>query len=290
MVAHLTRIAAGEQGQAARLYSPGMAEASPFAQLVELCARLRGPGGCPWDQQQTLQTLRTYLLEEAYEVAESMGAGEPQALAGELGDLLFQIVFVAQLAREQGWFDVDEVCRQVHAKMVRRHPHVFGEREVEGAAEVVRNWEAIKQGENGQRGALEGVPRHLPALLKALRITEKAAALGFDWERVDDVVAKLREEVEELAEALAHPAARRPQHVRAELGDVLFALANLARQLEVDPEAALQDANARFAARFARMEGEARRLGRRLEAMSLAELDSLWEAAKAAERGGSDAG
>lgn len=263
-----------------------MSDPTPFELLVALCARLRAPGGCPWDREQTLESLRAYVLEEAYEVAESLTAEEPRALAGELGDLLFQIVFVAQIADEQGWFDVDEVCRQVHAKMVRRHPHVFGEREVEGAAEVVRNWEAIKQEENGQQGALDGVPRHLPALLKALRITEKAAALGFDWERVDDVVAKLREEVEELAGALATPEARqRREFVRGELGDVLFAAANLARQLEVDPEAALQDANARFSSRFSSMERSARERGRALRGMTLAELDALWEEAKAAEAG-----
>lgn len=264
-----------------------MSDHTPFEQLVALCARLRSPGGCPWDRQQTLDSLRTYVIEEAYEVVESMAEGEPRGLAGELGDLLFQIVFVAQIASEKGWFDIDEVCRQVHAKMVRRHPHVFGDREVEGAADVVRNWEAIKQGENGQRGALEGVPRHLPALLKALRITEKAAALGFDWERVEDVAAKLREEVEELSEVLASERSGRPgTRARAELGDVLFALANLARHLEMDPEVALQEANARFSARFAHMERAARRRGLDLRQMTMAELNALWEAAKIAERTG----
>lgn len=263
-----------------------MSDPTPFELLVALCARLRAPGGCPWDREQTLDSLRTYVLEEAYEVVESLSAENPQLLAGELGDLLFQIVFVSQIAKEKGWFDVEDVCMEVHGKMVRRHPHVFGDRAVAGAAEVVRNWEAIKQDEKGERGALEGVPRHLPALLKALRITEKAAALGFDWERVDDVVAKLREEVEELAGALATPeAGRRREFVRGELGDVLFAAANLARQLEVDPEAALQDANARFSSRFSSMECSARERGRALREMTLAELDSLWEEAKAAEAG-----
>lgn len=261
-----------------------MSESSPFADLVALCARLRAPGGCPWDREQTLQSLRTYLLEEAYEVVECMAKEDPASLAGELGDLLFQIVFVARIAQENGWFDVHQVCRHVHAKMVRRHPHVFGDREVEGAAEVVRNWESIKQRENGRAGALEGVPTALPALLKALRITEKAAALGFDWERVDDVVAKLREEVDELAAALAEaPTGLATNRVREELGDVLFALANLARQLRVDPEAALQDANGKFAARFARMEEAAGQAGRQLRSLTLSELDALWEAAKAEE-------
>lgn len=271
----------------ATLYSARMGEQTPFERLVDLCARLRSPTGCPWDREQTLDSLRTYVIEEAYEVVEGMSGADPRALAGELGDLLFQIVFVAQIASEKGWFDVHEVCRQVHAKMVRRHPHVFGDRQVEGAAEVVRNWEAIKQGENGQRGALEGVPRHLPALLKALRITEKAAALGFDWQRVDDVAKKLREEVDELAEVLAKDrSGQQRERARAELGDVLFAVANLARHLNVDPEIALQEANARFVTRFAHMERAARQSGVDLRQMTLDEMDALWEAAKAAEKGG----
>ncbi len=264
-----------------------MSDSTPFRQLVALCARLRAAGGCPWDREQTLQSLRTYILEETYEVVECLSVEDPRALAGELGDLLFQIVFVAQIATEMGWFDADEVCRQVHAKMVRRHPHVFGEKEVEGAAEVVRNWEAIKQDENGERGALDGVPRHLPALLKALRVTQKAAALGFDWERVEDIVLKLREEVEELAQALAIAGARRRRDsIREELGDTLFVIANLARRLDIDPEAALQDANAKFSSRFSRMERTARERGRTLRSMSLAELDVLWEEAKRSSPGG----
>ncbi len=258
-----------------------MSDSTPFEQLVALCARLRAPGGCPWDREQTLESLRTYVLEEAYEVVECLSAENPQTLAGELGDLLFQILFVAQIAREKGWFDADDVCRQVHAKMVRRHPHVFGTKEVDGAADVVRNWEAIKQDENGERGALEGVPRHLPALLKALRITQKAAAVGFDWERVADIVGKLREEVEELADALAAPELPgRRASIREELGDTLFVLANLARQLDIDPEAALQDANAKFCSRFTHMERKARERGRTLRSMTLVELDALWEEAK----------
>lgn len=258
-----------------------MVDPTPFGQLVALCARLRGPGGCPWDREQTLESLRTYILEEAYEVVECLASEDPLGLVWELGDLLFQVIFVAQIAKERGWFDADEVCRRVHAKMVRRHPHVFGDKEVEGAAEVVRNWEAIKQRENGARGVLDGVPRHLPALLKALRVTQKAAAVGFDWERVEDIVAKLREEVEEVAEALVSaPARQRREAIREELGDTLFVVANLARQLDIDPEAALQDANAKFAARFSRMERAAGERGRTLRSLTASELDALWEEAK----------
>jgi tetrapyrrole methylase family protein/MazG family protein len=255
-----------------------------FGELVALCARLRAPDGCPWDRQQTLESLRAYIVEEAYEVVDAIPAGEPALLAGELGDLLFQIIFVAQIAGEKGWFTVADVCRGIHAKMVRRHPHVFGEVEVSGASEVVRNWEAIKQREKGQQGALAGVPRQLPALLKALRMTEKAAAVGFDWQRVDDVVAKLEEEVGELSRELRQPAGeRRDDRVRAELGDVLFVIANLARQLRVDAEAALQTANEKFARRFGAMEARAAERGGSLGSLTLAELDALWDEVKAGE-------
>jgi MazG family protein len=246
-----------------------------------LCARLRAPGGCPWDREQTLESLRTYIVEEAYEVVDALGRADQATLAGELGDLLFQIVFVADIAREKGWFDIDEVCSTVHAKMVRRHPHVFGSVEVSGAAEVVQNWEAIKQQERAKGGALAGVPQHLPALLKALRVTEKASAVGFDWQRVDDVLVKLDEEVEELKQELKRTQSPRSDaRVRAELGDVLFVIANIARQLGIDPEVALQETNAEFSRRFATMEERARELGKGLAELSLAELDELWEAAK----------
>jgi MazG family protein len=259
-------------------------EEHPFDELVELAARLRAPDGCPGDRKQTLETLRTYIVEEAYEVVDAISAGKPASLAAELGDLLFQIVFVAQLAREKGWFDVWEACRTVHAKMVRRHPHVFGDLAVADADEVVRNWESIKKGERNGGGALSGVPRQLPALLKALRITEKAAALGFDWERVDDVVAKLDEEVAELrAELGSDPDERSRERVRDELGDVLFVMANLARQLGVDPEAALQAANDKFARRFSSMETMANETGAELARLTPDELDALWERVKAGE-------
>ncbi len=257
-----------------------------FGDLVALATRLRAPDGCPWDREQTLASLKTYIIEEAYEVVDAIDSEDPATLSGELGDLLFQIVFAAELARENGWFDVEQVCRKIHAKMVYRHPHVFGDVEVAGAADVVRNWEALKARERREAGALAGVPRQLPALLKALRITEKAAAVGFDWERANDVVAKLEEEVRELvAELGPDPQSRPREGVREELGDVLFVLANLARQLGIDPEAALQGANEKFARRFGAMEEETRLRGVAMSGLSLAELDELWEAAKRRERG-----
>jgi len=255
-----------------------------FAELVELCKRLRGPGGCPWDREQTLESLKTYVIEEAYEVVDAISGGAPEKLSAELGDLLFQIIFVADLATEKGWFDIFDVCGGIHAKMVQRHPHVFGEVEVSGAREVVRNWESLKQGEGREGGALSGVPRQLPALLKALRVTEKAAALGFDWQRVHDVGAKLEEEVAELTEQLNSGGGEESERrIREELGDVLFVMANLARQLGVDPEAALQSANDKFARRFSAMEELARGRGARVGALGPSELDSLWEEVKRGE-------
>lgn len=262
-----------------------MSEVRPFDALRELSACLRGPGGCPWDREQTPETLKTYIIEEAYEVVDAVGSDDHRLLAAELGDLLFQVVFLAQIATEKGWFDVDDVCRGIHAKMVHRHPHVFGSVEVSDASEVVRNWEALKAQERRGRGALAGVPRELPALLKALRITEKAAALGFDWERANDVVAKLEEEVGELKAALgdrAGPSA--VEGVREEFGDVLFVMANLARRLGVDPEAALQGANEKFSRRFRAMEEQAAERGTSLNSMSTDELDALWVEAKSRER------
>jgi MazG family protein len=256
-----------------------------FDRLVGIMDRLRDPGGCPWDREQTLHTLSGYLLEEAYEVVEAVQRGEPDTLREELGDLLLQIVFMAKIAREYAWFDVDAVADAISDKMVRRHPHVFGEREVADAVEVKRNWEEIKAAERGDdgRSALDGVPASLPGLLKAFRMTEKAAAIGFDWERPADVVTKLREEVDELDAEVSHLEDADPDRVRAEMGDVLFVLANLARHLGVEPETALQETNAKFLDRFRFMEQVARADGRPLDGMTLAELDALWQRAKAAE-------
>lgn len=252
----------------------------PFDRLRALCARLRAPNGCPWDREQTLESLRAYIVEEAYEVVDAITAGEPEALAEELGDLLFQVIFVAQLAEERGWFDVLKVCELIHAKMVARHPHVFGDVRVASAQEVVQNWERIKKNEK-KRGALAGVPESLPALLKTLRITEKAAALGFDWERPEDVLAKVREEVEELAKVVSRSKEEADDaRVREELGDVLFSIANVARHLGVDPEAALQAANRKFAQRFASMEAFAAAQGLSLDACTMDQLEALWQRAK----------
>jgi MazG family protein len=256
----------------------------PFDRLVAIMDRLRDPGGCPWDREQTLHSLAGYMLEEAHEVAEAIGAEDPERLCEELGDLLIQIVFMARISREDGHFDVDDVCDGISDKMIRRHPHVFGDREVSGADEVVRNWEDIKEeerAEDPESSTLAGVPGSLPGLLKAFRMTEKAAAVGFDWRRPHDVIAKLHEEVAELEAELERLEAAPPHRVRAEMGDVLFVLANLARHLGVEPETALQETNAKFKRRFQAMETLARSEGRLFREMPLAEQDELWERVKA---------
>ncbi len=248
--------------------------------------RLRDPGGCPWDRKQTLSTLAPYLLEEAHEVAEAVASDEPAKLREELGDLLLQIVFMARVGRENGWFDLDDVCDGISEKMVRRHPHVFGDREVEDAAEVIRNWEEIKREEREHEessSVLDGVPAALPGLLKAFRMTEKAAAVGFDWRKPGDVMIKMREEMDELEIELDGDGGSPSERARHEMGDVLFVMANLARHLGVEPETALQRTNTTFKRRFESMESLARARGEDLRELSLEQQDALWEDAKRLE-------
>ena len=257
-----------------------------FDRLAAIMDQLRDPGGCPWDREQTLHTLAPYFLEEAYEVVDAISSGDPAKLCEELGDLLLQIVFVARIARENDWFDVDDVCESISDKMVRRHPHVFGDREVSGSTEVLQNWEQIKRDERAgtdESSVLDGVPNSLPALLKAYRMTEKAAAVGFDWRKPADVMVKMHEEMAEIEEELLKGEASANERVRAEMGDVLFVLANLARHLQVEPETALQGTNATFMRRFKAMEELAEAKGRDFRDMDLAEQDGLWEEVKEAE-------
>jgi MazG family protein len=256
--------------------------------------RLRDPGGCPWDREQTLQTLAPYFLEEAYEVVDAIAEGDPAKLCEELGDLLIQIVFVARIATEEDWFDVDAVCESISDKMIRRHPHVFGDREVAGSDEVMRNWEDIKRDERADEpssSVLDGVPHSLPALLKAFRMTEKAAAVGFDWRKPEDVMGKMHEEMAELEAELAVGEVAANERVRSEMGDVLFVMANLARHLGVEPETALQRTNATFLRRFQAMEERALANNRNFREMDLEEQDALWDEVKEAEEhGGGGAG
>jgi MazG family protein len=271
--------------------SNGTSTGDRFEALVELQTRLRAPAGCPWDRRQTHETLKTYLLEEAYEVLEAIDKADPRELSEELGDLLLQVVFHAELAREAGRFDISSVIQSIHDKLVRRHPHVFGDVKADTPEQVVKNWEQIKAEEkrgNSQAAkdqsapsALDGIPRTLPALLESLQLTRRAARVGFDWQDVGGVFDKLDEEVTELRKALNEGAASR---LEEELGDLLFVVVNLARHLKIDPEVALTRANWKFKSRFQDMETAARSEGQRLGDLSQEELEALWETAKARAR------
>jgi MazG family protein len=247
-------------------------------------ARLRAE--CPWDRKQTFSDLSGYLLEECYEALDALARGDLDALEAELGDLLFEVVFLAELGRETGAFDLASLAERVHAKMVARHPHVFGESAVRDAEAVKVQWEKLKEQERAARGAgeeptsaFEGVPRALPALLKAVRVTSRAADLGFDWQRDADVLAKLDEEVGEFkAELLAEGATK--ESVAHEIGDILFTVVNVARRHGVDPEAALQATNAKFVRRFEEVARRVRASGREVSGTPLEELDRTWDDVK----------
>ncbi|MFQ5351168.1 MAG: nucleoside triphosphate pyrophosphohydrolase [Thermoanaerobaculia bacterium] len=253
----------------------------PLDRLRRLVARLRGPEGCPWDRQQTLADLRAYLVEEAHEAAAAIDDGDPPAVGEELGDLLFLVVFAAELLREQGGADIRQLAAAAEAKMISRHPHVFGDEQARDAAEVRKVWGRRKLAEQSPTASiLDGVPATLPALLEAYRMTQKAADVGFDWPQVEGVLAKIDEELGEVREALADQPDERRERLRAELGDLLFTVANLARHLEVDPDAALASANRRFRVRFRQLEGSLAGDSRNLGELSLEELNALWEEAK----------
>ncbi|KIE42781.1 nucleoside triphosphate pyrophosphohydrolase [Geobacter anodireducens] len=260
-------------------------EQAGFGRIMEIMRRLRGPGGCPWDAEQTHESLKRYLLEEAYEVIEAIDAGSPEMLREELGDLLLQPVFHAVVAEERGAFAMADVLETLAEKLVSRHPHVFGDQVVRTSDEQIENWERIKQKEKAQerRSALAGVPAHLPALMRAQKVTEKASRVGFDWARVDEVHAKVMEELAEFEEAMA---AGNQQRMEAELGDLLFAIVNLGRFLALDPEEALRKTIERFTRRFSHIEETLHDRGVALKDASLAEMEALWEEAKAGEAGG----
>jgi tetrapyrrole methylase family protein/MazG family protein len=254
-----------------------------FDDLVNLMKTLRGPGGCPWDRKQTLPDLKPYVIEEAYEVVDAIDNGDRQALLEEIGDLLLESVFIAEITREEKSFDIYDSITAIHDKLVRRHPHVFGDVEANNAEQVLVNWEKLKNEERKaeNKSVLAGVPASLPALLKSSRLTEKAARVGFDWRRTDDVFDKVDEEIHELREAVKSDVHSR---VEEEMGDLLFTIANIARKSGVNPEEALQSANRKFMRRFATMESAVRAGGRNLDQLTLEEMDALWDEAKAAER------
>ena len=275
----------------------GLSAGEWFERLVELQARLRAPQGCPWDIEQTHLSLRTYLIEEAYEVLEALESGDDGKFQEELGDLLLQVVFHAQIACEEKRFTAADVVRHIHQKMVRRHPHVFGGQSARDAGEVLKNWEQIKAEERraktpGSGGdpnrdrkesgsLLDGIAHTLPAVLEGFQLTRRASRIGFDWESVEGVIGKLEEELAELGTARK---ARAQRQVEEEMGDVLFAAVNLARFLKVDPEIALKRSNAKFSSRFREMERMARKSGRRLADWPRVEMEALWGRAKRAEK------
>jgi MazG family protein len=255
--------------------------------LLQLMARLRDPErGCPWDREQTYATIAPHTIEEAYEVADAIAREDWAELQSELGDLLFQVVFQAQIAGEEGRFDFADVARGIVEKMIRRHPHVFGDESYADAAEQTAAWERIKASEKAAQpaGVLEGIPLALPGLTRAVKLQKKAAKVGFDWGAAEPVLAKIEEEIAEIRHEIATQAPL--ERLADELGDVLFAVANLARHLQLDPEAALRGTNAKFERRFRRIEAWLAEDGRSPADSTLAKMDALWERAKAEEKKG----
>lgn len=257
-----------------------------FAELVGIMARLRAPGGCPWDRKQSFDTIKSYLLEETYEVMDSIDQRDWRGLADELGDLLLQPVFFAEMAREEGLFSISDSLDAINNKLVRRHPHVFGDASAHTAEDVKQRWDEIKKQEKADQGAtpaasiLEDVPRNLPALVEAEKISKKAAGVGFEWPDINGVVEKLQEEVEELAGARI---SGDHEHIQHEIGDLLFTLVNVARFLEVDPEQALRKTNARFRRRFAHVELRIAASGNTFSETRLERMEEFWQEAKGME-------
>ena len=286
--------------KSSRPQNPGPA----FAKLAAVMARLRAPGGCPWDREQTHSTLRTYLIEEAYEVLDALDSRDDSKFAEELGDLLLQVLFHAQIAAESRRFSINDVIREIHDKMIRRHPHVFGNVKAKTSAQVLRNWELLKKQERQSKSPnsesststtsltsstsnadndslLDGVPSAIPALLRAFQLTRKAARIGFDWPNVEGIFDKLQEESTELREALHKKES--DARIEGELGDILFVAVNLSRFLNVDPEIALHKASAKFTRRFHQMEKIAREKGTTLAEIPRRQLESLWDQSKQRE-------
>jgi tetrapyrrole methylase family protein / MazG family protein len=259
------------------------AEQNKFDRLMEIMRKLRAPGGCPWDAEQTHESLKRYLLEEAYEVIEAIDTNDTALLKEELGDLMLQPVFHAAIAEESGAFTMDEVLDAISEKLIRRHPHVFGEEIIESSEAQIANWEKIKKQEKGveRKSALSGIPPQLPALMKAHKITEKAAGVGFDWEHTDQVFAKVMEELHEFEEARL---SGDQKEMESELGDLLFAIVNLGRFLSIDPEEALRKTIARFTKRFSHVEDTLHARGMAMQQATLEEMDVLWEEAKRMEK------
>src|SRR5687768_5503049 len=260
------------------LYIPELEEGTSFESFAEIVAHLRAPNGCPWDREQTHETLRKHLLEESYEAISAIDSGDFADMREEFGDLLLQVVLQSQIANEEGQFNVNQVIQGIHSKIVRRHPHVFGDLKLEGVQGVLANWEKLKEQERGKKkdgkGLLDGVPVALPALSQAQEYQDRAARVGFDWPEIEGVLDKIKEEIEEIKKA------ETDFELASEIGDLFFAIVNLARWKHVDAESALRATNMKFKKRFAYIEQGAKKRGRDLTALSLDEMEALWQEAK----------
>ena len=258
---------------------PKLSPGEGFTRLVEIMARLRAPGGCPWDREQSFDTIKPYLLEETYEVLDAIDARDWDGLAEELGDLMLQSVFFAQMAQEENRFNIADSLEAINSKLVRRHPHVFAEGDAKTSDDVLKRWDEIKQTEKPRpKGLLAGIPRSLPALVEADKIARKAAGAGFDWDNLSQVLDKMREELDELEEGRASPGSQ--EAIEGELGDLLFVIVNIARFLKVDPEQALRKTNAKFRKRFEHVERGVEAQGKTLKEAGIQEMERLWQEAK----------
>jgi tetrapyrrole methylase family protein / MazG family protein len=267
-----------EFSEGSSLFIPALAEGTSFEAFAEVVAHLRAPNGCPWDREQTHETLRKHLLEESYEAIAAIDSGDFSAMREEFGDLLLQVVLQSQIANEEGQFNIHQAIHGIYTKLVRRHPHVFGDLKLDGVEGVLANWEKLKEKERSEkkeeRGLLDGIPVALPALSQAQEYQDRAARVGFDWPEIEGVLEKIAEEVEEVKQATDE------EQLAAEIGDLLFALVNLARWKKVDAESVLRETNLKFKKRLAYIEQGAKKQGRNLSALSLDEMESLWQEAK----------
>jgi len=253
----------------------------PLEKLKRISEILRSENGCPWDREQTISSMKPYLIEEAYEVIDAIESGDMENLREELGDVLYQVYAQSQIASESGDFTVDDVAEEISAKLIRRHPHVFADENAEDSQAVKNRWEEIKKEEKSKRKSiLEGVPNHLPGLVKAYRIQEKVSHIGFDWEKIDDAIKKIDEELEEFKEVVLQ---EDREKMLDEAGDILFSIVNVLRHQKIDPEEALRKSASKFQKRFMILEGEVEKMGKDIHSMSLEELDELWEKCKSLE-------
>lgn len=274
----LDKLDESEYSESTCWYIPPLGEGTSFESFAEIIAHLRAPNGCPWDREQTHKTLRKHLLEESYETIAAIDSGDFNSMREEFGDLLLQVVLQAQIANEEGQFNVIQVIQGIYSKIIRRHPHVFGDLKLEGVEGVLANWEKLKEQERGEKkdgkGLLDGVPVALPALSQAQEYQDRAARVGFDWSEIDGVLAKVKEEIEEIKSAESD------FELASEIGDLFFALVNVARWKNVDAESALRGTNKKFKQRFGYLEKEVKKEGRNLSDLTLEEMDVLWNASK----------